>query len=158
MLKKRCMLLLLLLSHFSRVWLFATPRTAAHQAPLSLGFSRQEYWNGLPCPPPGDLPHLGIKPKSPALQADSLPLSHWRSPPLWYQAQKASPEAGETGWCPSRKCSAKNPQFVALSFEETWYETFAGDSLWSMPVTQQRPLKSHAESKGSLWWNSYQLL
>ena len=44
--------MLLLLSHFSRVQLFATPWTVAHQAPLSMGFSRQEYWSGLPCPPP----------------------------------------------------------------------------------------------------------
>ena len=50
----------------------ATPWTIAHQAPLSMGFSRQEYWSGLPCPPPGDLPHPGIEPRSPALQADSL--------------------------------------------------------------------------------------
>ena len=58
------------LSSFSHVQLFATPRTVAHQASLSMGFSRQEYWNGLPCPPPGDLPNPGIKPvtlKSPAL-------------------------------------------------------------------------------------------
>ena len=54
----------------SCVRLFATPRTVA---PLSMGFSRQEYWSGLPCPPPGDLPKSGIKPRSPALQADSLP-------------------------------------------------------------------------------------
>ena len=45
-------LLLLLLSHFSRVWLCVTPETAAHQAPVSLGFSRQEHWSGLPFPPP----------------------------------------------------------------------------------------------------------
>ena len=49
------------LSHFSRVWLFATPWTAAHQVPLSMGFSRQEYWSGLPRSPPGDLPNPGIK-------------------------------------------------------------------------------------------------
>ena len=52
------------------------PWTAAHQVPLSMGFSRQEYWNGLPFPPLGDLPNPGIKPispVSPALQADSLP-------------------------------------------------------------------------------------
>ena len=41
-----------------RVWFFATPRTAARQASASMGFSRQEYWSGLPCPPSGDLPHL----------------------------------------------------------------------------------------------------
>ena len=57
----------------SCVRLFATPWTVACQAPLSMGFSRQEYWSRLPCPPPGDLPNPGIKPRSPALQADSLP-------------------------------------------------------------------------------------
>ena len=46
---------------FSRVRLFVTLWTIAHQAPLSLGFSRQEYWNRLPCPPPGDLPDLAIE-------------------------------------------------------------------------------------------------
>ena len=51
----------------------ATPWTVAHQAPLSMGFSRQEYWSELPFPSPGDLPDPGIKPRSPALQADSLP-------------------------------------------------------------------------------------
>ena len=67
-----------LLSH-----VFATPWTVAHQAPLSMGFSRQEYLSGLPCSPPGDLPDSGIKPvspASPALQADSLPLSLQGSP------------------------------------------------------------------------------
>ena len=51
-----------LLSRFSHVRLFVTPRTVAHRAPLSVGFSRQEYWNRLLCPPPGDLPDPGIKP------------------------------------------------------------------------------------------------
>ena len=64
--------LALVLLLLSRVCLFATPWTAARQAPLTMGFSRQECWNGLPCPPPGDLPDLGIEPGSPALQADSL--------------------------------------------------------------------------------------
>ena len=50
-----------------------TPWTAAHQAPPSMGFSRQEYCSGLPFPPPGDLPNPGMEPRSPALQADSLP-------------------------------------------------------------------------------------
>ena len=49
----------------------ATPWTLAYQAPLSMEFSRQECWSGLPCPPPGDLPNPGIKPRSPAFQADS---------------------------------------------------------------------------------------
>ena len=55
------------------VWLLVTPWTVAHQAPLSMGFSRQEYWRGLPCPPPVDLPDAGTEPMSPTLQADSLP-------------------------------------------------------------------------------------
>ena len=49
------------------VHLFVTPWTIALQAPLSIGFSRQEYWRGLPFPPPGNLPNPGIKPESPAL-------------------------------------------------------------------------------------------
>ena len=57
----------------SRIRLFATPWTVAYQAPLSMEFSRQEYWSGLPFPPPGYLPDPGIEPRSPALQADSLP-------------------------------------------------------------------------------------
>ena len=57
---------------FSRVLLFATPCTVAYQAPLSMGFSRQEYWSGLPFPSPGDLPNPGIEPRSPALEPDAL--------------------------------------------------------------------------------------
>ena len=64
---------LCMLSHFSPVWLFATLWTVAHQALLSMGFSRQEYWSGFPCPPPGDIPNPGIEPRPPALQVDSLP-------------------------------------------------------------------------------------
>ena len=63
---------------FTGVQLFATPWTVAHQAPLSLGFSRQEYWSGLPCPPPGDLPDPGIKLvsfTSPALAGGSFTTS-----------------------------------------------------------------------------------
>ena len=60
----------------SRVRLFATPWTVAYQAPLSMGFPRQEHWNGLPIPSPGDLPNPGIEPRSPALQVDSLPSDH----------------------------------------------------------------------------------
>ena len=57
----------------SRVQLFVTPLTVAYEAPLSLEFSRQEYWSGLPFPSPGALPDPGIKLGSPALQADALP-------------------------------------------------------------------------------------
>ena len=71
-------------SYFTCVQLFATLWTVAHQAPVSMGFSRQEYWSGLPCPPPGDLSDPGIEPTaspvSSTSQADSLPLSHLGSP------------------------------------------------------------------------------
>ena len=82
------------LSHFSRVRLCATPWTVACQAPLSMGFSRQEYWSRLPCPPPGNHPDPGIKPKSltsPALAGRSFTTSttgealnqpHW--PPVQF--------------------------------------------------------------------------
>ena len=59
---------------------FVTPWTAAHQAPLSMGFSRQEHWRGVLFPPPGHLPNPGIKPRSPSLQADSLPSEPQGSP------------------------------------------------------------------------------
>ena len=55
-----------------------TPSTVAHQAPLSMGYSRLEYWSGLPFPSPGDLPNPGIEPGSPALPADSLATELWR--------------------------------------------------------------------------------
>ena len=61
------------LSHFGCVQLFVTLWTVAFQAPLSMGFSREAYWSGLPLPSPGDLFNPEIKPKPPALQADSLP-------------------------------------------------------------------------------------
>ena len=57
-----------------------SPKTEARQAPLSMGFSRQEYWIGLPFPSPEDLPNSGIKPRSPVLQADSSPLEIPRKP------------------------------------------------------------------------------
>ena len=57
----------------SHIQLLLAPWTVAFQAPLSMGFPRQEYLSGLPCPSPGDLPDPGIEPKPPALQADSLP-------------------------------------------------------------------------------------
>ena len=57
--------------HFSLVWLYTTPWTAACQAPLSIRFSRQEYWSGLPCPPPRNLPHQG-------LNLHLLCLLHWQ--------------------------------------------------------------------------------
>ena len=75
----------------SRVRLFATPWSIAHQAPLSMGFSRQEYWSGLPFPSPGNLPNSGIEPRSPALQADALT----SEPPVYSKTNYEMVTSGE---------------------------------------------------------------
>ena len=61
------------------------PMVIAHQAPLSMEFSRQEHWSGLPFPSPGDIPNPGIKTLSPALQVGSLPLSHLGNRDIMYK-------------------------------------------------------------------------
>ena len=76
---RRCVL-----SYFSCVRLFVTLWTIAHQAPLSIGFSRQEHWSGFPCPPPGDLPDPGIKLTSfmsPVLAGGFFTSATWEAPP-----------------------------------------------------------------------------
>ena len=72
--------LLCMLSCFSHVQLFSTLLTVGLMASLPMGFTKREYWNGLPCPAPGDLPNTRIGPESPVLQVDSLALSHQGSP------------------------------------------------------------------------------
>ena len=81
----------------SRVRLFVTPWPVACQAPLPMGFPRQEYWSGLPCPPPGDLPDLGIEPASPALQVGSLPMSLHRR--FWPEGPGSQPQANVSFKC-----------------------------------------------------------
>ena len=80
-----------MLSHFNRVQLFATPWTVALQAPLSMESSRQEHWSGLPFLSPGYLSDTGIKPMSPALQVDSLLLSHQGSQRVNIESSNLSP-------------------------------------------------------------------
>ena len=77
-------LLSLLFSHQVMLDSFVTPWTVVHQVPLSTGFPRREYWSGLLFPSLRDLPNPGIKPASPALQADSSPLSHQESLYFFY--------------------------------------------------------------------------
>ena len=72
----------------SCVWLFATPWTVAYQAPLSTGFSRQEYWSGLPLPSPEDLPDTGIEPRSPALEVHTLTSELLRENTPWIHPMK----------------------------------------------------------------------
>ena len=77
----------------SHVQLFATPWTVVCQATLSVGFSRQEYWSGLPCPPPGDLPNPGMEPRSPALQVNAFT--------IW--ATRAAPSKSFWFWLPEQR-------------------------------------------------------
>ena len=72
----------------SRVQLFATPWTVAHQVPPSMGFSRQEYWSGLPFPSPGDLPDPEIEPRSPALQGGALTSEPPGKPTVMYNVHQ----------------------------------------------------------------------
>ena len=81
-------MLLLLLSHFRHIQISVTLQTVIFQGPLSMGFSRQEYWSGLLCPPPEDLPDPGIEPTSPVspvLQANFLPTEHPGKPTHIYR-------------------------------------------------------------------------
>jgi len=78
----------------SHVRLFATPWAVAHQAPRPMGFSRHEYWSGLPFPSLGDLPNPGIEPRSPALQADALP----SEPPPAKQGRRFDPWVRKILW------------------------------------------------------------
>ena len=99
-----------MLSCFSHVQLFATLWTAAHQAPLSMGFSRQEYWSWLPCPPSGDLPDPGIKPlslKSLALSGGFFTTSTtWETP--W--VKKLTANAGDLRDTGSIPGSGRSPE------------------------------------------------
>ena len=108
------------LKSLSRVRLFAIPWAVAYQAPQSMGFSRQEYWSGLPFPSPGDLPNPGVEPGSPALQADALP-SQPPGKPIWTKTNFSSPPSPQgyfgrmkvkvdvlvASWCPTL-CDPKN--------------------------------------------------
>ena len=76
---------------------FVIPWTVARQVPLSKGFPRQEYWSGLPFPSPGDLLNPGIKPMTPALQADSLPLSHLGSQGIHVEKNRNLPNDCQLG-------------------------------------------------------------
>ena len=82
----------------SRVQLFVTPWTVACQAPPSMGFSRQEYWNALPFPSPGDLPDPVIKPGSPALQADTFPSEPRQAQKHYILSLPLQVSQGNRGW------------------------------------------------------------
>ena len=97
--------------------------TIAHQAPLSMGFSRQEYWNKLSCPPPGDLPNTGIKPRSPTLQVDSLPSEPPRKP------RTITPNRWKISSLQSRS-QFENLQTVIRKRSETWLKQNKVHHFW----------------------------
>ena len=110
----------------SHVRLFVTPWTVAYQAPPSMGFSRQEYWSGLPFPSPGDLPDPGNKPGSPAFQADALtsepPYINMKRPQkTWLRKRQVAERyvggggiiaCGDTSGVKEEKCGLKDMSHV----------------------------------------------
>ena len=128
----------------SHVRLFATPWTVAHLAPLSMWFSRQEYWNELPFPSLGDLPDPGIKSASPAQQADSLPLSHLRGPILWAPPHLMLTVTTRNRYC--HLCSAEDnrtealPWIIHLLCTHRLHSNLSFDAhkepmMWTLPVS-----------------------
>ena len=114
-----------LLSCFSRVQFFATLWTAVHQAPLPLGFSRQEYWSGLPCPSPGVHANPGIEymsPATPALQADSLPLSHRGSPNMEHNGYPILSSEVTSGYNPQDFIGDAVLQTIVAQFFKTKFK------------------------------------
>ena len=113
------------------------------QAPVSMGFSRQEYQNWLPFPPSGDLPKLGIEPVSlaaPAMQVDSLPLSHWRSPRPAVMLQNSfgqKMQKNNSGTENVDNAQAMAPHFTTLAWKIPWMEEPGGlQSMGSLRVQQ----------------------
>ena len=147
----------------SRVRLFATPRTVAHPIPPSMGFSRQEYWNGLPFPSPGDLPNPGIKPESPTFQADALTseppgkpsaaAKSLQSCPTLYDSRDGSPPDSSIPGI----LQARTLEWVAISSSNAWKWKVKVKSLsrvrlfvtpWLQPTRLLRPWDFPGKSTG----------
>ena len=116
-----------MLSCFHRAWLWVTTWTVTCQVPLSMAFSRHEYWSGLPFPPPECLPNPGIEPMSPAppaLQADSLPLSHQGSPNQFIDSIQALPKSWQAcckNWQADSKICMKDKTILKKYIVRNWY-------------------------------------
>ena len=125
------------LSHFSHVQLFATPWTIALQAPLSMGFSRQEYWRGLPCPPPGDLPNPGMEPASlmsPALAGRfSTTSAMWEALTCYLKSSFYSSTSLNTIFSSVKLC-------MRTFSEEKWYKTLKISDILSPRQTDYQLL------------------
>ena len=123
--------------------------TVAYQAPPSMGFSRQEYWSGLPLPSPGDLPNPGTEPGSPALQADSLPFEPW------FNGSKASLVAQRI----KRPPAMQETQVQSLGWEDPLEKAMATHSsilAWKIPW-QPTPVFLPGKSHGGRSLAGYSL-
>ena len=127
---------------FQPVQFFETPWTIAHQAPLSMGFSRQEFWSGLPFPPRGDLPHPGINLGSPVLQVDSLLSEPLGKPQVALVVKNLLANTGRCKKCgfdswvgklPWRKAWQPTPVFLPGEFHGQ--KSLVGYSLWGCKET-----------------------
>ena len=112
------------LSHFSRIWLLVTVRTAACQTPLFMGFSRQEYWSGLSCPPLGDLPGLGIEPESPMSPALADRFFTTRPTWAWWEPNKylLNEEHFTISYQPTQKGYGHFAKFRTFHIIPSWWK------------------------------------
>ena len=144
-----------MLSRFSHVWLFATPWTIARQAPLSMGFPRQEYWSGLPLPSPGELPNSEIKPTSSALAGRFFTPEPTREAPKWsvhrgncsfLWPRLGRSEGGTLCW------KMPNRELRALAHLMLWFSRWGTSSSWlcflfCLPPSQLRNTSYQKKNK-----------
>ena len=145
-----------------------TPWTVAHQAPLSMGFSRQEHWSGLPFPSPGDLPNPGIKPGSPTLWADSLPSEPLGKPLLehedwsqitrvWVQGQQCQ-EPPQPAWQQLVSETQVSPGVCEPGPPMSWLKTLTWPLSSHCPGSVghrlQHPCPSREPCRGPRWLQS----
>ena len=130
---------MLFVQSLSCVRLFAIPCTVACQTPLSMGFSKQEYWSGLPCPSPGDLPDPGIEPGSAVLQADSLLSEPPGKPLLWDKGTKYVP------------CQFEHQNDAQILKARSWVEFLHHD--FCSPILHAQAAAPHPATPCP-WWES----
>ena len=138
------------------------PMVCSPQAPLSMGLSRREYWSGLPCPPPGDLPDPGNEPASPetsVLQADSLPLSHWGSPYITSVQFSSVAQSCPTLCNPMNHSTPGLPVYHQLpEFTQTHVHRVSDAIRPSHPLSSPSPPASNPSQHQSLFQYNLHLL
>ena len=149
--------------NLSHVWHFATSWTVTWQAPLSMEFSRPEYWSGLPCPPPRNLPNPRIKPRSPTFQVDSLPSETPGKPKNTgvsslsllqgiFQTQESNWGLLHCRWI-LYQLSYQGSPFILLSSHKNWIGSQTLFSCCSCSIKNAPRLSAEALQTGFLAWN-----